>query len=556
MAAKAKGSWAKPMALFDFEAQYSGTGAKNTRGYMMIFEVQHIREKMMQAGLGVKDAMALLHITLGDQEELAGPLPEGMFQGLHSLMDKTVRGAKIERFRPSGKRSSFHVFEIKASEGHLLGYLNMMYLRKPLPCYYLVYVEVMAPFRRQGLGSRILEAYRLFLEEKGCLGLLDNIIPPGDPTFSIYTHLGYRPVEEIIGIQAMLRDNHYMVWIPSCLQGTDLREGLLKLLFNLQRKRAVIDMKDNESMVERTIEEFRGVYKALASMFQAELAQGRSTPLMRFMFTKFTTKLLGFKRRISTLLGYTGGESLEQIRIAETVGDLQAQPWSLWGPKESRVEILDPSVPELPPALQENPTDFIEGLPVYGRPYLGKGLDCIGQDAHENFRIRDLLLLGFDPTRLREWDTGSGRFVFERSWPRFEAHLKQRGQWLSRMGLEASSLRFQGAQLEVNPPLALFSHKGNLYILRKKLEGIHLEEALDQLSSDQRLLQMNNMARIDGSILRVVRSVKDWLGKAQASHIKAEIEDLTFFVPWDLERNFPKLTVEPSGVSIDRLWLA
>lgn len=522
----------------------------------MIFEVQHIQERMIQAGLGAKDAMALLHMTLGDQEEITGPLPEGIFQGLHSLMDRTVRGATIERFRPSGGRTSFHVFEIQASEGHLLGYLNMMYLRKPLPCYYLVYVEVMAPFRRQGLGSRILEAYRLFLEKKGCLGLLDNIIPPQDPTFHIYTRLGYRPVEDIIGMQAMLKDNHYMLWIPACLRETDIREGLLKLLFNLQRKRAVIDMKDNESMVQRTIEEFRGVYKALTSMFQAELAQGKSTALMRFMFTKFTTKLLGFKRRISTLLGYTGGESLEQIRIAESVGELQAQPWSLWGPKESRVEILDPSAPNLPVSLRENPTDFIEALPVYGRPYLDQSLDFIRQGANESFRIRDLLLLGFDPTRLREWDSGSGRFVFERSWPRFQAHLKQRGQWLSHIGLEACSLRFQGAQLRVNPPLALFSHKGNLYILRRKLEGIHLEEALDQLRSDHSLIQMNNMASIDRSILRVARSVKQWLDKVVPSHLKAEVEELTFFVPWDLERNFPRLTVEPNGVFIDRLWLA
>lgn len=526
------------------------------RGHTMIFEVQHIRERMMQAGLGAKDAMALLHMTLGDQEELTGPLPEGMFQGLHSLMEKTVRGAKIERFRPSGGRSSFHVFEIQASEGQLLGYLNMMYLRKPLPCYYLVYVEVLAPFRRQGLGSQILEAYRVFLEEKGCLGLLDNIIPPADPTFHIYTRLGYKPVEEIIGIQAILRDNHYMVWIPSCLGEAEIREGLLKLIFNLQRKRAVIDMKDNESMVERTIDEFQSVYKALTSMFQVELTQGKSTPLMRFMFTRFTTKLLGFRRRISTLLGYTGGESLEQIRIAETVGELRAQPWSLWGPKESRVEILDPSAPELPVSLQEDPTGFIEALPVYGRPYLGNDSDALRQGGKETFRIRDLLFLGFDPTRLREWDTGRARFVFERSWPRFEAHLKQRGQWLNQIGLEASSLRFRGAQLEVNPPLVLFSHKGNLYILRRKLEGVHLEEALDQLGADQSLMQMNKMASIDRSILRVVGSVKEWLGQVTPNHIKAEVEDLTFFVPWDLERNFPKVTVETNGVSIDRVWLA
>ncbi len=555
MADEQKGSWAKPMALFDLGAGTWRVRIK-IRGKVMIFEVKHIQERMIQAGLGVKDAMALLHMTLGDQQELTGPLPEGIFQGLHSLMNKTVRGATIERFRPSAEGSTFHVFEIQAPQGQPLGYLNMMYLRKPLPCYYLVYVEVLTPFRRQGLGSRILEAYRLFLEKKGCLGLLDNIIPPGDPTFHLYTRLGYRPVEEIIGMQAMLKDNHYMVWIPSSLGDKDVREGLLKLLFNLQRKRAVIDMKDNESMVERTIEEFRSVYRALTSMFQAELQQGTSSALMRFMFTKFTTKLLGFKRRISKLLGYTGGESLEQIRIQEAVAELVAQPWSLWGPQESRVEILDPSVPDLPESLRKDPTGFIEALPLYRRPYLGGESHGIQVSSSQSLRIRDLLALGFDPTRLREWDNGQARFVFERSWPRFEAHIRQTAQWLSRIGIEACSLRFRGAQLQVNPPLALLAHKGNLYVLRRKLEGIHLEEALDQLGSDENLRQLNKMAGIDRAVLEVVRLAKEWLGGMASPHIKAEVEDLTFFVPWDLERNFPKVSVEVNGVSVDKLWLA
>jgi hypothetical protein len=121
---------------------------------------------------------------------------------------------------------------------------------------------------------------------------------------------------------------------------------------------------------------------------------------------------------------------------------------------------------------------------------------------------------------------------------------------------QASSMRFQGARLGVNPPLAFLSHRGNLYILRRKLEGIHLEEALDQLNGAPHLLHMNAMARIDRSILGVTRSVREWLASTAPPEMRAEAEDLTIFVPWDLERNSPRVLVEPCGVSIDKLWLA
>ncbi|MGQ9859256.1 MAG: GNAT family N-acetyltransferase [Thermodesulfobacteriota bacterium] len=522
----------------------------------MIWEVHRIGERIERAGVGLKDAMAMLHMTLDDQQELSGLLPGSMFEGLHSLMEKTVRGARVERSGPLGAECPFHAFEIKDAQGQGLGYLNMMYLRKPLRCYYLVYVEVSAPFRGRGLGTRILEAYRDFLEAKGCLGLLDNIIPPQDPTFHIYTKLGYKPVEQIIGLQPMLRDNNYMVWIPNGFGDWDMGEKLLKLLFNLQRKRAVIDMKDNEAMVERTIEEFRSVYRTLQSIFKAELSSGKASPLMRFMFTKFATKLLGFRRRITRLLGYTGGESLEQIRIGEEVGRLVAHPWSLWGSSESRVEVLDPSLPSLPRGLLRDPTGFVEGLPIYRRPYLGQGLALSHALESLEIRISDLLNLGFDPTRLREWETGDGSFVFERSWPRFERALIQRASWLRELASQSSGIRFAKAELRVNPPLAFLNHRGNLYILRRKVEGIHLEEAVDQLRGAPHLVEMNRLAGIDRALLKVGKAVREWMGQRLPASARGEVEDMTIFVPWDLERNFPRLQVEPEGVAIDMVWVA
>jgi len=100
----------------------------------------------------------------------------------------------------------------------------------------------------------------------------------------------------------------------------------IKLLFRVKKKRPIIDMRDNESMVRRTIEEFRSVYETLEHLFDIEISTGTSTPFMRFIYTKFVTKLLGFRRRITTLLGYTGGESLEQIGISEQIKNLPIQP--------------------------------------------------------------------------------------------------------------------------------------------------------------------------------------------------------------------------------------
>lgn len=522
----------------------------------MIWEARRIGEKLENARLGIKEAMAVVHMMLGDHQQDSEPVPLSMFEGLQSLMERTLRGAKIEAFKPQGGESPFHIFEVHTEDGQVLGHLNMVYMRKPLPCYYLVYVEVMPPFRGKGLGTRILESYKAFLDSKGCLGLLDNIIPPTDPTFHIYTKLGYKPIEEIVGLQPSLRDNHYMVWIPPTLRSANLKDKLLKLVFNLQRKRPIIDMKDNEKMVKMTIEEFREIYEALNRMFQTELEQDTDAPLMRFMFTKFVTKFLGFKRRLRRLLGYTGGESLEQIRMSQRVLELRVQPWSLWGPSEAKMELLDPERAVIIEELASEPTKFVEGLPIYRRPYL------IGEKWEhkifhpESFRISDFLELGFDPTRLREWEHEGEVFVFERSWPRFHALILERAKWLKQLERETSSVCLSGARLMVNPPLALVSHSGNLYIQRKKIDGIHLEEALDQLRSAEHLVKINEMAGMDREFLSLERKVREWLSRKVPNWMKGEAEELAIFIPWDLDRNFPKVMVEPGRVSLDRIWLA
>jgi GNAT superfamily N-acetyltransferase len=516
-------------------------------------------ERFKRARIGLKDTLAVIDMTLDDQlGEFARLSPYEVFEGLNELTDRTLHGTKIERFRPREGSQAFQTFEIHTEEGEVLGYLNMLYLRKPIPCYYLVYVEVQLSFRGRGLGNKILKAFREFVEDKGAVGLLDNIIPPEDPTYDIYTKLGWNRIEELMGDGTVNGEGHYMVFVPTSIKTPDLRDKLIKLLFNLRKKRPVIDMHDNESMVKRTIAEFRSVYEALESLFDAELATGTSNPFMCFMFTRFVTKVLGFRRRIAALLGYTGGESLEQISISDRIKALPVQPCSLWDPKEDQAEIWGEEgiIRDLPKGLKKQPTLYIEDLPLYRRPYLYSWMERKGRGRSLDLRISDLLELGFDPTKLRAFRHGGAEYIFERISPRFLPSVERKRRFLSRIGEYVSAGQFRNATIRTNPPIAILSDKGNVYILRRKVEGIHSDEALDQLRTSSYLKEMNRAAGIDRAVIVTINEIREWLVKEFDSSLREEIEDLTFFVPWDLERNIPKVTVDIAGVSLNTMWIA
>ena len=117
-------------------------------------------------------------------------------------------------------------------------------------------------------------------------------------------------------------------------------------------------------------------------------------------------------------------------------------------------------------------------------------------------------------------------------------------------------MRFRNATIGINPPLAIFRDRGNLYILRRKVEGIHAEEALDQLRTSAYLKEMNRAAGIDRAVVLTRDEIRGWLVKAFDLSLREEIEDLTFFVPWDIERNIPRIAVQILGVSLDTVWIA
>ena len=329
---------------------------------------------MRENSPSLNDRLAL--ISLIDQGmRLSGsdsPIMADLFSDLWSLVNGTVSGSKIDLLKHEDSRNGFKVFEANAETGENLGYLNMLYMNKPIPSYYLVYVEVASPFRKKGLGNRILKLFKEFLTDKSAVGILDNIIPEEDATYDIYSKHGWDPVEKIIGNNPSSAHGNYMIYVPPGFKNRELRQSLIKLLYHLKRKRAAIDMRDNEVMVQRTIAEFKALYSSLITYFQTEMSRGEFSPLMRFMFTRFVTKFIAFRRRISELIGYTGGESLEQINLSSEVEALPMQSYASYGlAAQSSLAMGDETLwSHLPDDLKKQPARTIDAFPNYQRPSL------------------------------------------------------------------------------------------------------------------------------------------------------------------------------------------
>ncbi|HYA92293.1 MAG TPA: GNAT family N-acetyltransferase [Thermodesulfobacteriota bacterium] len=190
----------------------------------MVSESEEDQERVNGPQIGLKDVLAVVDMAIGEDSGASdfSSLRE-VFEELRALIDKTVRGTKIKRFSPKEGTRLFHTFEIHSDGGEVLGYLNMIYLRKPITSYYLVYVEVLSSFRGKGLGAKILSTFGKFVEASRTIGLLDNIILPEEPSYTLYAKHGWRPIEDFIGPDAIAGDTHYLIYVPESVRITDLK---------------------------------------------------------------------------------------------------------------------------------------------------------------------------------------------------------------------------------------------------------------------------------------------------------------------------------------------
>ena len=517
-------------------------------------------EDAARKDLGLNERLGL--ISLIDEgmrmKSAESPIVADLFNNLWDLVNKTVSGSRINRLKPEDSKNGFRVIEVNAETGENLGRLNMVYLRKPVPCYYLVYVEVGAPFRRKGLGTQILKHFKKFLIRRSAVGILDNIIPEEDPTYDIYLKQSWRPAESIIGNSALADRHSYMIFTPPGLEGKDLKGPVLKLLHHLRRKQTFIDMRDNQIMVQRTIEEFKGLHSALMTYFGDELKRGESTPLMRFMFTRFITKFIAFRRRIESLIGYTGGDSLEQITLAPEVARMQAQSYAPYdlgnGPN-----LVDGDMKLwncLPETLKRHPARFIEGLPNYGRPSFTTWLEEQRNACNHVLTIGNLMDLGFDPTRLKEIDVDGQPCIFERIQAKQLPDLKKKETLLTEMDGKMRGRRIQNTSFNVNLPLLTIRDRGNAYVLRRKIAGIHWEEAMEQIQGSPRLRALDASLKLHRMIAGTVKEAR----RAVSEELKVAEEVLNdllaCFVSWDIKTNQPRIMVDFTDSYLASIWMA
>jgi hypothetical protein len=419
-------------------------------------------------------------------------------------------------------------------------------------------VEVAAPYRKRGLGNRILKHFAEFLSSKSALGILDNIIPPDDPTYDIYLKQSWQPVEEIIGESPSGKNHNYMIYIPDAFKEKELKEPLLKLLYHLSRKRTVIDMRDNEMMVKRTIDEFKELYQTLTTYFETEIKDGESSPFMRFMFTRFVTKLIAFRRRIGNLVGYTGGESMTQLSLSPGVSTLKLKSYA---PRE--LERKNPMVmgdlgllSKLPEDFKIRPARTVEALPNYRRPSLTTWLEEREKSYEDLLTIGDIMDLGFDPTRLKEIIIDGKDYIFERVQARQVQELLKKNELLETISLEMAGEKVKNAWLKTNPILLILQDRGNAYVLRRKIDAIHWEEALEQLQSNPRLKSLNITSKIDSLILNTVKKTNEAITKKLGLEKGVVLDLLSPFVSWDLKNNQPKMIIDFSNTYLESTWMA
>jgi len=177
--------------------------------------------------------------------------------------------------------------------------------------------------------------------------------------------------------------------------------------------------------------------------------------------------------------------------------------------------------------------------------------------AHDNpLTIGDLLDLGFDPTRLKEFNLGGEVFIFERIQVRLLPELERNKTLLERLTRKVHGLRVRHAQVRTNPPLLVIRDGGNAYVLRRKVAGIHWEEALEQLQSYPALQRLNDTTKVDRLIVATIRQVRDLVAAELAAEERASVELLTYFVSWDVPMNQPKLMIDLGGTFLESVWLA
>jgi hypothetical protein len=147
--------------------------------------------------------------------------------------------------------------------------------------------------------------------------------------------------------------------------------------------------------------------------------------------------------------------------------------------------------------------------------------------------------------------------MFERLSPVLLNKTEERKNLLERIEKKIQGARIGQAQVKINPPLLWIQDQGNGYILRKKVDGIHWEEAVFQLKQNPSLRFLNQHLGLDRKITGTIIEIMDWIKEHIRLPEREEIQDLAWFIPWNLERNSPLFSIDPANVPyLEQIWIA
>jgi hypothetical protein len=210
----------------------------------------------------------------------------------------------------------------------------------------------------------------------------------------------------------------------------------------------------------------------------------------------------------------------------------------------------------LPEDFKQFPARTIDGLPNYRRPSWIAWLEETGKSPSDPLTIGDLLDLGFDPTRLKEITLGGKEFILERVQARMLPRLKTKAAVLERIAPELAGARIKNAMMQANQPLLVLRDRGNGYVLRQKVEGIHWEEALEQLQTVPQLQELSRSTKLERLILATVRQTVDWVRARLDEEEQPVLDDLSYFISWNLKTNQPGIAIDFHGSSVQSVWVA
>ena len=174
----------------------------------------------------------------------------------------------------------------------------------------------------------------------------------------------------------------------------------------------------------------------------------------------------------------------------------------------------------------------------------------------DTLTLGDLMDLGFDPTRLKEIEIERETFIFERVQARQIPALQERGELVSRISNEMPNTKIKSAQFKTNPILLIIRDRGNGYVLRRKIDAIHWEEAIEQLQSNPNLKSTNDAVKLDRIIMETVKNAATTIARQMNMERETIIDQLTPFVSWDLINNRPKMVIDFAFSYVETIWIA